>query len=195
MSENILIRKCRSAALKFWRRGISLIVRIRIRLFYANVSIGKNVSFGRMIRVQTSDDGKIFIGNNVKIEDCCLVLAQRGTLTIGDDTYIGHGSHLCAIKSVSIGKKCLIAAYCILRDMKHGTEGSIPIKEQKQDASPVILGDDVWLGAHTVVTAGVTIGQGTVIGANSVVTKDVAPGIIAAGIPAKVMKKRSGEQL
>ena len=195
MSELLLFRKFRSLLIKLGRISLSLTTRIRINFLYPNVSVGKNVFFGRLVSIRTSDLGKIIISDNVSIDNFCLLLAQKGTLTIGKGTYLGHGTHICTIDNINIGENCLIAAYCIIRDMKHGTEVGIPINEQKQDANPVIVGDDVWLGAHTVVTAGVTIGDGTIIGANSVVTKDIASGKIAAGVPTKVLRNRSGEYL
>lgn len=190
MRNRIVVRKARSAILKIWRKCFSLVVRIRIILFYTNIVIGRNVSFGRMVSLRTSEGGKIIIGNNVTVEDSCLFVAKKGTLVIRDNTYIGHGSHLCALEKVSIGEKCMIAAYSIIRDMTHGTDLSSYISEQQQEASPVVIENDVWLGAHVVVTSGVTIGSGTVVGANSVVTRDIESNKIAVGAPAKIVKNR-----
>lgn len=187
----MLPQKFRSAIIICWRNFVSFLVKSRVRLLYANVNIGKNVTFGRMVSVRTSDGGKIVIGDNVKIDDFCLLVAQKGTLAIGVNTYVGQGSHLCAIEKVTIGCDCLIAACCVIRDMKHGMAVGSPMASQPQSAVPVILGDDVWLGAHAVVTSGVTLGKGSVVGANSVVTKDVAENTIVGGVPAGLLKKRS----
>ena len=64
------------------------------------------------------------------------------------------------------------------------------IREQGHSAASIVVGDDVWIGAHAAILAGVTIGNGAVVGAGAVVTHDVAPYTVVAGIPARVIKRR-----
>lgn len=188
----MIIRKLRSALLKFLRNTVSGSTKLRIRFFYDNVSFGENVKLGRMVSIRTTDGGKVVVGDNVCIEDSCLIVAQKGLLSIGNGTYVGHGTHICSIDQVAIGQNCLIAAYCVIRDMQHGMETGLPMADQPQLASLVELEDDVWLGAHAVVTSGVKLGHGCVVAANAVVTKDVDANMIVGGVPAKVLKNRDG---
>ncbi|OGT96415.1 MAG: hypothetical protein A2298_02785, partial [Gammaproteobacteria bacterium RIFOXYB2_FULL_38_6] len=148
-------------------------VRIKFRLCGINIIIGENVSIGRMVQIQVTDGGKINIGDGVTLQDFTLLCAQEGSIEIDNNTFIGVGSHLVSVESIKIGKNCLIAAYCVIRDANHGMHRDIPMFKQKQVSAPIKIGDDVWLGAHAVVTAGSMIATGAVIGANAVVTNDI----------------------
>jgi|YelNatPaOPRAMG01_1025707.scaffolds.fasta_scaffold40602_2 acetyltransferase-like isoleucine patch superfamily enzyme len=165
----------------------------RILFFLTGVDItfGKNVSFGRMVRITTPDGGKIRLGNNVRIGDFTILFAERCELKIGNNSGVGIGTHIVALNSITIGEWCLIGPYCTIRDMNHGMDTSLPMALQKQETGPIVIGNDVWLGTHVVVTAGSTIGDGAVIGANAVVTSDIPKNVIAAGVPAHVIRERS----
>jgi acetyltransferase-like isoleucine patch superfamily enzyme len=116
----------------------------------------------------------------------------RGRIDIGARTYVGNQSWIVANDRVTIGSDVLIAPFCYIQDTDHGFDDTVvPIAAQASRSSPIEIGDDVWLGAHVVVTRGVTIGRGSVIGAGSVVTRDVPPGTIAAGVPARPMRSRA----
>jgi acetyltransferase-like isoleucine patch superfamily enzyme len=91
---------------------------------------------------------------------------------------------------VTIGKRCLIAGNCQIIDA-NGHDLSFPGVEQRLDieglSAPIVIEDDVWLGTNTVVLPGVTIGRGAVIGANSVVSSNIPPMVVARGNPAEVV--------
>jgi acetyltransferase-like isoleucine patch superfamily enzyme len=110
-------------------------------------------------------------------------------IRIGDQTRIA-GSCIHAWRSVTIGKRCLIAASCQIMD-SNGHDLSFPNVENRLNTTgscyPVVIEDDVWLGANTVVLPGVRIGRGSVIGANSVVSANVPPMVVARGNPAQVV--------
>jgi acetyltransferase-like isoleucine patch superfamily enzyme len=89
-----------------------------------------------------------------------------------------------------IGRDCLIAPFCYFVDSNHGYERHALIREQKMTAEPISVGDDVWIGAHVIVTKGVRIGTGAVIAAGSVVRKDVPEYAVVAGNPAEIVKYR-----
>lgn len=114
----------------------------------------------------------------------------RATIIIGEGTRI-HGSCLHSYASIEIGKRCLVAANCQIidgsgHDLSFGdVENRI---NTKGDCHPIIIEDDVWIGANTIVLPGVRIGKGSVIGAGSIVTKDIPPMVVAAGNPAKVIR-------
>ena len=92
---------------------------------------------------------------------------------------------------IFIGNNVLIGPYCILRAADHEFRNPNKlIKEQGHRSGRIVIEDDVWLGARVTVLKDVTIGKGSVIGAGSVVTKDIPPYSIAVGVPAKVIGKR-----
>jgi acetyltransferase-like isoleucine patch superfamily enzyme len=80
---------------------------------------------------------------------------------------------------------------CHITDVNHGIEHGTPIRTQPLEDDPVKIGNDVWIGAGCSILPGVTIGNGAVIGARAVVTKDIPENAIAVGVPAKVLKYRS----
>lgn len=186
-----MVRKVRSIILRGGRSLCTNLTIIKLRLLYSGIEIGQNVTFGSKVRIRTSDGGRIKIGDNVKVEDGCFLQAQRGVLNIGNGTFVGAGTHLCTINKVTVGEKCIIAAYCVIRDMQHGTQMGMNMIEQNQESAPVKIGNDVWLGAHAVVTDGVCIQGGAVVGANAVVTKNVDAEAVVAGVPAKLLRKRT----
>ena len=94
-------------------------------------------------------------------------------------------------QSIQIGDYVSIAADCYIIDSNHGISRGARIQEQVSTVKgPVIIGDDVWLGAGVKVLSGVTIGKGAVIGAQSVVNRDIPEYAIAVGVPAKVIGYR-----
>ncbi|NVK05192.1 MAG: acyltransferase [Flavobacteriia bacterium] len=117
-------------------------------------------------------------------------LAPNAGITIGDDVGMS-GAVICSALSVSIGHRCLIGADCFIFDTDFHPRGFVGRRYAKPDWSsismPVSIGNDVFLGARSIVTKGVNIGNGAIVGAGAVVTRDVAPYTIVAGNPAKVI--------
>ncbi|HXG48013.1 MAG TPA: DapH/DapD/GlmU-related protein [Methylomirabilota bacterium] len=116
--------------------------------------------------------------------------AERGaTIRIGARTRI-HGSCLHAIERITVGERCLIAGNVQIFD-GHGHELSFPDVRRRGDtkgpAAPVTIGDDVWIGLNAIILPGVTIGDGSVVAAGSVVTKDVPPRVVVGGNPARII--------
>lgn len=101
------------------------------------------------------------------------------------------------MENVTIGNNVLIASKIFISDLNHGSYGTegihdspdIPPNERKLYAKPVIIEDNVWLGEFVSVLSGVTIGKGTIVGANSVVSRDLPKFVIAVGSPARPIKK------
>ena len=106
-------------------------------------------------------------------------------LSIGDRVYMNSGTSIEAYHELIIGNNVLMAPFAsIIDDDRHQVEpGSVQYK------GPTIVGNNVWLGRNVAVLPGVTIGDGAVIGANSVVTKSIPPNTFAAGSPAQVLRK------
>ena len=111
-------------------------------------------------------------------------------LIIGDGTAIGHFAHIYATKLINIGKNVLIADKVYISDNLHGyVDIYTPIKKQPiLQKECVFIGDDSWIGENVCII-GASVGKHCVIGANSVVTKDIPDYCVAVGSPAKVIKK------
>jgi serine acetyltransferase len=120
---------------------------------------------------------------------------QRGEIRIGHNVTLNTGTHLVAFESITIGSDTLIGEYCSIRDANHGIESLDELtRKQPHTASKITIGSNVWIGRGCCILKGVTIGDGAVIAANSVVTKDVPALAIVGGVPAKLIKVR-GQQV
>jgi len=140
-------------------------------------------------RVIVDNQGQIVLGDRVRIRAAHLPVELAalpgGTLSIGDRTFINSGVSICAQQSVTIGTNCAIGNLSLIMDTDFHTPGD---HTRWPEARPVILEDDVWLGARVTVLKGVTIGRGAVVAAGAVVTKDVAPRTVVGGVPAKFIR-------
>jgi acetyltransferase-like isoleucine patch superfamily enzyme len=114
-------------------------------------------------------------------------LVSYGLLEIGEGTYINYGCSIAALEMIKIGPNCNIGPYSLIIDNNyHRIEPER--RNERPESYPVILEENVWLGARVVVLPGVRIGAHSIIGAGSVVTKDIPTRVIAAGNPAKIIK-------
>jgi len=112
-------------------------------------------------------------------------------LTIGRDVYIGRNTYMSAYMPLTIGDFTLIGAYCYLISSNHRFDDRTrPIRDQGNTGAPIVLGRDVWLGTHVVVLPGVTIADGAIIAAGSVVNRNVPEFEIWGGTPARFLKAR-----
>ncbi len=122
-------------------------------------------------------------------------LECRGRITVGPGTVFGHHCTLAADDRVEIGRDCLLAELVSVRDHDHAFDAvGTAIVRQGRVVAPVRIGDNVWLGSKVTVVKGVSIGDGSVVGAHAVVTRDIPPGSIALGVPARVVGRRSGSR-
>jgi len=195
-------------AFGYWIRKISYPGLIRLT--------GKNVIFGKNVTLRNPSE--ISVGNNVVIDDYCVLDAKgekNGGISIGNEVVISRNSILsckggsieignhtnisqnCLIhseESVKIGDDVIVAAYTyIVGGGNHDySQLDMPIiRQQSLSRGGVIIGNNVWIGARVTILDGVTVHTGSVIGAGAVVTEDVPENCVAAGIPAKVVSKRS----
>ena len=117
------------------------------------------------------------------------VVAGFGNITIGEDSHIAPFAHIWGQGGVTIGNRVLIASHAAITSLTHDyTQGQI--RHAPIIAKPINISDDVWIGAHSVIMPGVTLGKGCIVGAGSVVTKDVPAMAIVVGSPAKILKYR-----
>ena len=143
--------------------------------------------------LEALDEGRARIGPWVLIEPGCWFALYPDTaqLEIGEGTIVNLGCMLAATERITIGSHCMFANYCFVADADHRyDDATVPVTWQgMQPKGPVTIEDNCWFGTNCVVTGGVTIGERTVVGANSVVTKDLPAGVIAAGAPARVIRE------
>ena len=137
--------------------------------------------------------GKLILkecGSNVNIEKGAHFSPQ---VKIGDNSGIGVNAQIAPY--VTIGSDVMMGPDCLIYTSNHGMKKrDIPMwKQESSKTEPVVIGNDVWIGARVIILPGVTIGDGSVIGAGSVVTKDVEPYSIVAGNPARVIKRRESQ--
>ncbi|MES2426932.1 MAG: acyltransferase [Bacteroidota bacterium] len=127
------------------------------------------------------------LGERSVIEDFATINNGVGNVSIGDKSFIGMGNVI--IGPVTIGNNVILAQNIVVSGLNHGYEDvNTPPSLQKTICKPIFIADDVWIGANSVITAGVTLGKHCVIGAGSVVTKDVPEFSVAVGNPAKIIK-------
>lgn len=164
---------------------------LKIRGNPGNISFGENVSVYGDIDLRNRENGRIIVCDNVSIDtNVRFVAANNATLTINPGSRIGPYSIFNCGEDVSIGKDVLVAGFSYIQSSNHGIKKGTLIKEQAHTYGKISIGNDVWLGGHVSILAGVTLGNGAVIGAKSVVTKDISENAIAAGIPANIISFR-----
>lgn len=149
------------------------------------------------LSVRGSDDSWIRIGQGVFIGRDCTLNAREGTIEIEDHANLSSSIRIGSTSRIVIGKHTLIAAFCYIGGANHRIDRTdVPIAEQGTESKGgVVIEEDVWLAAGVIVNDGVRIGRGSVVGAGSVVTKDLPPYSIAYGVPAKVIKNRTGQPI
>ncbi|MBI5493977.1 MAG: acyltransferase [Deltaproteobacteria bacterium] len=134
--------------------------------------------------------GRIILGNNVMFRSATLraelYTALDAEIRIGDGCIFGSGCVLAATKSIVLGQRVFISSLVYVMDSNfHDVEN----RDLHPPGEPVVLDDDVWIGTKASVLQGVHIGRGSVVGAHAVVTKDVPPYCIVAGVPAHVVRR------
>jgi acetyltransferase-like isoleucine patch superfamily enzyme len=149
---------------------------------------GKKSVIYRSVRKDIVPFNTFVMGSYSVIEDYAIINNAVGDIVIGNHTRIGVGNTI--IGPVTIGNKVNLAQNVVVSGLNHNF-GDInqTIVEQGVNTKKIVIHDDVWIGANSVVLAGVTIGEHVVVGGGSVVTKDISPYSVAMGNPARVVKK------
>jgi acetyltransferase-like isoleucine patch superfamily enzyme len=177
-------------------------------------SVGRNVTFGHGVVLRHPH--KIHIGSDVIVDDNVVLDAKgesnhgiaigdgvflgrgailsckNGNIRLGDHVNIGFYSEIFSGSEVSVGRHGLFAAYTYLVGGGHDFErADLPVLEQGRSSRGIALGDNVWLGTGAKVLDGVRIGRDVVVGANAVVREDLPDAVVAAGVPARIIRKRT----
>lgn len=155
--------------------------------------MGSGCSLGR--RLECDWPGRVRLGERVYMESSIFIKVNHPfdegpALDVGDDVFIGRGCEFNIAKGIKVGSRTLIASRCVFADVGHRFESRIPIKDQPCTAREISVMDDVWIGSGCVILGGVRVGEGAVIAAGAVVTKDVPAFEVWAGVPARKIKER-----
>lgn len=141
-------------------------------------------------RPRVDNQGFMTIGANTLIRSVNvpveLATGRNGRLEIGDDCSLNYGVSIGALGRVTLGARCRLGPYVMIVDSEFH---DVYDRALRPAPRPVVIGDDVWIGAKASVMPGVTIGRGAVVGTAAVVTHDVEPFTVVAGVPAKVLRR------
>jgi acetyltransferase-like isoleucine patch superfamily enzyme len=149
------------------------------------------VFFGKRLEIQIARAAEVRFGRFVWIGDGSKIRCHEGLVEIGEKTVMGQECTISAYQHVRIGEECVIADRAMFIDFDHGmVEVERPIRLQGIYKRDVEVGSNVWIGYGACILRGVRVGDNSVIGTNSVVTKDVPANAVVAGIPARVIRMR-----
>ncbi|MDD4993346.1 MAG: DapH/DapD/GlmU-related protein [Paludibacter sp.] len=164
-------------------------VQIR-KLFYSrywkhkNFTVPENVDFGNL--------NNISVGHFFRVCPCVKMFSEEnGKIIIGSNFFANYNCFIYSKENdIYIGDNCLLGPDVTIINSNHCINKNQLIREQRDINLPIVIGNDVWIGAKAIILAGVTIGDGAVIAAGAVVTKDVAAYTVVGGVPAKKIKER-----
>jgi len=175
-------------------------------------AVGRNVTFGQGVvlrhpsKIRLSDDvvvddlvmldakgstnQGITIGSGVFLGRGTILSCKNGDIVLGDHVNVGFHSEIFSGSSVAVGSYGLLAAYTYLAGGGHEFARAVPVIEQARTSRGIVLGENVWLGTGAKVLDGVRIGKDVVVGAGAVVAEDLPEGVVAVGVPARVVRSR-----
>jgi acetyltransferase-like isoleucine patch superfamily enzyme len=146
---------------------------------------------GRGLELQVARGARIEFGRFVWIGDGTKIRCHEGRVEIGAKTVIGQECTVSAYQRVRIGEQCVIADRAMFIDFDHGVvEVERPIRSQGIYKRDVEVGSNVWIGYGACILRGVRVGDNSIVGTNSVVTRDVPANAVVAGIPARIIRIR-----
>ena len=146
---------------------------------------------GPRVSLQIGRRGRVELGRWSWVGHGCKLRCHEGVISIGAKTVLGQECTISAYQRVSIGRECVIADRVMMIDFDHGSvEVDRPVRLQGIYKRDVRVGHNVWIGYGACVLRGVTVGDNAIVGTNAVVTKDVPPNAVVAGVPARVVRMR-----
>jgi acetyltransferase-like isoleucine patch superfamily enzyme len=135
--------------------------------------------------------GQITSGRRSSIRSYVKLMADDRAIRIGEQSQIIDFTIVYGRGGVTIGDRVLVSNHCLIASIDHTFPGRDSVALSPMREAPIVIGDDVWLGAFCVVLAGGTIGEGAIVGAYLLVREDVPPIVVIAGQPARVARLRS----
>ncbi len=189
-AKKVLILLFRPAAALTERIGTPLVRSWRHARLAAHLSKPLPVSCVLVGRLIVDRNMKLTVGERLLCYDGVVLQSDMGgRVEIGDDVILAGGVHIVAFERVTIGNGVMIGEHASIRDANHDTAAPERLRDAGHISTPVVIEDNVWIGRGVAVMPGVTIGRDSVVGANSVVTKDVPPGSTVVGVPAKPINR------
>jgi acetyltransferase-like isoleucine patch superfamily enzyme len=165
------------------------------------------LTWSARIRNIRGESSTIVVGRHTRVRGELVTFAHGGKISIGEWCYVGEGTRIWSAASIAIGNRVLISHSANIFDsLTHPIRAADRHEQTRQiyqtghprqislDESPVKIGDDAWIGAGAFVLRGVTVGEGGIVAAGAVVTKDVPPYTIVAGNPAVVVRELSSDE-
>ncbi len=172
-----------------WFRGFGVLRFLFVKIWFSKRFVTKGLSLiGSRCSILIKREACITLGNKVILSEGS-ELQTSGKIVIGSNTSINKNSRIIALENITIGERVAIAQFVTILDHDH----SLVKKENRFQlegyiTAPITIGNDVWIADKVTILKGVSIGDNVIIGAHSVVTKDIPSNCIAAGIPAKIIK-------
>ena len=153
------------------------------------------VFFGRDLQLQIAKRGTVRFGRFVWVGDGTKIRCHEGEVVIGQKTVLGQECTISAYRHVRIGEQCVVADRAMFIDFDHGVvEVERPIRQQGIYMRDVDVGSNVWIGYGACILRGTRVGDNSIVGTNSVVTKDVPANAVVGGVPARVLRMRDAPQ-
>lgn len=157
----------------------------------AQIQLSAGVKIHGNSALDASSSGHIVLASKVTLNRSAYITASRGGVRIGPHSEINHFALINGAGGVEIGARVLIGPGVRIISYQHSYQDvERPIAEQDYIYRPIVIEDDVWIGANAVILAGVTLGRGSVVGAGAVVTKTFEPYSVLVGMPARLLRTR-----
>lgn len=168
--------------------GLAALARARLwGLLYRGVDVGRRVRIGRGCRLILEPGARLVLADRCTIDDAStLAIYGSGRISLGAGCFVGHHATLAAHRLIELGDGAYLAELVSVRDHDHAV--GVPPSRGAVEVAPVSIGSDSWLGAKVTVLRGARIGADSVVGANAVVSGEVPPRTLAAGIPARTVR-------
>ncbi|MDQ1627340.1 MAG: hypothetical protein QOI54_1084 [Actinomycetota bacterium] len=167
-----------------------------LRLRHPEVVTEGFVFLGRRVQLEVRKGyGRIVLGRWVHIGDDNRLRAHEGTLRVGDRTVFGRDNTVNCYLDIEFGPGCMVADWVYVCDFDHRFEDlDRPVKDQGLVKTPVRIGADVWVGVRATVLRGARVGEGSVLGAHTVVRGCIPPYSVVVGVPGRVVRDRRDER-
>ena len=168
-------------AFRAWRLGLG-----------SRVQMGRNVVVKPHVEFRLTDNARLVIGDDCTFDSYAYIQLTKPEPTVIIGRYVGIGRHnvIAAKNRIEIGDYTQIGPYCQINDQGHGMDRADLLMNQRAILAPVKIGRDCWLGSGVRILKGVTLGDGVIVGAGSVVSHDIPPYEIWAGVPARKLRNR-----
>jgi acetyltransferase-like isoleucine patch superfamily enzyme len=157
----------------------------------SRVHLGDDVRTEAFAAISAGAAGRVDLGDRCEVGAFARIDADQGHVRLGSDSSVNAFCMLNGYGGLDIGRAVRIASHTVVLSSTHRYDDPrVAVHEQGIEARPTSIGDGAWLGAHVVVVGGVSIGANSIVGAGTVVTDDVPPWAVVAGVPARVIRDR-----